>query len=183
MQTLRNLRSEAAADSDGDLFTACDGDCDDSDPFSHPYALDFVQDGIDQDCNGADLNSMVSLGDRYSCVIRSSGDLHCWGKGESGGSCQHPEYVCGQSMPARGIFEQLSAGINHSCALSPTGEAHCWGKNDQEQSTPPSLSFTLLATGDSQSCGLDEEGSIHCWSSGGECSGPARGGDNADYVV
>ena len=47
-------------DNDGDSYTENQGDCNDTDPMTNPNALDFCGDGIDQDCNGSDLECLPS---------------------------------------------------------------------------------------------------------------------------
>jgi hypothetical protein len=39
-------------DTDGDGFSACSDDCDDTDPDVHPGAADWMNDGFDSDCDG-----------------------------------------------------------------------------------------------------------------------------------
>ena len=46
---------EDELDADGDGFAPCDGDCDDEDPDRSPGAEEIPYDGVDQDCDGADL--------------------------------------------------------------------------------------------------------------------------------
>jgi hypothetical protein len=41
-------------DEDGDGYTVCANDCDDTDPAVHPGRFDEVSDGIDSDCDGVD---------------------------------------------------------------------------------------------------------------------------------
>ena len=48
-------------DLDGDGYLGCDDDCDDASMFIHPFGR-FVNDGIDQDCDGSDLQQMISTG-------------------------------------------------------------------------------------------------------------------------
>ncbi|MDA3824198.1 MAG: MopE-related protein, partial [Bacteroidales bacterium] len=53
-------------DNDGDGWTAEEGDCNDANNFVYPGAIEICEDGIDQDCNGFDLqcehdNSDVTL--------------------------------------------------------------------------------------------------------------------------
>ena len=50
-------------DSDGDGWLLCDGDCDDTNASVYPGAPEVPYDGIDQDCDGQDLNDLD--GDGY----------------------------------------------------------------------------------------------------------------------
>ena len=54
--------TDPAVDDDGDGYTEDQGDCDDADPEIFPNAVDFVDDGIDQDCSGADATLVPVLG-------------------------------------------------------------------------------------------------------------------------
>ena len=48
-------------DDDGDGFSENEGDCDDTDPSIFPNASEIENDGIDQDCDGADLVNIPQL--------------------------------------------------------------------------------------------------------------------------
>ena len=52
---LSNLVDPADTDSDGDGYTPNDGDCDDTSAAIYPSAAEVCGDGIDQDCNGVDV--------------------------------------------------------------------------------------------------------------------------------
>lgn len=46
--------TDSPVDLDGDGWTPLDGDCDDDDVDTNPDAIDYPDDGLDQDCSGAD---------------------------------------------------------------------------------------------------------------------------------
>lgn len=48
-------------DGDGDLYSPEDGDCNDEDPSIFPGAVEIPDDGIDQNCDGAE-SSGIALG-------------------------------------------------------------------------------------------------------------------------
>lgn len=67
-------------DDDGDGFTENDGDCDDADPSVNPDARDTVDDGIDQDCSGADLSCESAVEDVWTVNFPATGTGSCdWG--------------------------------------------------------------------------------------------------------
>jgi hypothetical protein len=48
-------------DNDGDGYTPAEGDCDDTEATIYPGATEVCGDGIDQDCNGSDLQCPASI--------------------------------------------------------------------------------------------------------------------------
>jgi len=52
---LRVIYTDDWLDRDGDGLSTPDGDCDDTDATVHPGAVEVPYDGVDQDCDGADL--------------------------------------------------------------------------------------------------------------------------------
>jgi hypothetical protein len=72
------MRLTVGTDADGDGYYDADhggDDCDDADPSVHPGATEIVGDGIDQDCDGADLTSTTDLdGDGHDSVAAGGDD-------------------------------------------------------------------------------------------------------------
>ena len=73
----------------------------------------------------------ISTGLWYSCGIRTSGTVQCWGDNSNG-----------ESDPPSGQFTAIDAGIWHSCGIRTNGTAQCWGQNALGESDPPSGQFT-----------------------------------------
>ena len=89
-------------DDDGDGYTESDGDCNDTDPAVHPGAEETCGDGIDQDCNGADL-ACPELPEN----VDNDGD----GLTETQGDCND-----GNSGIYPGAAEECGDGIDQDCS-------------------------------------------------------------------
>ena len=92
--------------------------------------------------------------DGYTCGVRESGELTCWGEPLDG----H-----GETDAPVGRFTAVSAGPWHVCGLRANREIACWGGNEVGQSTPPPGRFTAVSAAGSRACGLRESGEIECW--------------------
>ena len=86
-------------DDDGDGFTENEGDCDDSDDSVHPGATDIPDNGVDEDCSGADE---ITAG-----AVDSDGD----GFSENDGDCDDSD---GSVYP--GATEILNNGVDEDCS-------------------------------------------------------------------
>ena len=58
----------------------------------------------------------VSANSLYTCAVRESGEIECWGS---------KSYGRGDAPPGR--FSAVNAGANHACAIRESGEITCWG--------------------------------------------------------
>jgi alpha-tubulin suppressor-like RCC1 family protein len=122
----------------------------------------------------------IDAGYQYTCAVRHSGDVSCWGAnrssqlGSSNSSSSATPVAVGVEDAVR-----VSAGIDHVCAVQKTGSAVCWGANDYGQvgsgsSEPLVLGPTtvvgvlnavdVLANG-SSSLALLDDGTVLTWGS------------------
>ena len=98
----------------------------------------------------------VSAGGWYTCAIRESGEIACWGSNQFGYT-DAPE----------GSFIAVSAGIGHNCAIRENGEIACWGENPYpfRPGDAPAGRFIAVSAGGSHTCAIRENGEITCWGS------------------
>lgn len=131
----------------------------------------------------------VSTGGLFTCAIRESGEISCWGANAHGEAdvptgrfrlleaaaayaCairQSGEIACwgdnrlGQTDAPPGTFQALSVGSGHACAIRESGEVACWGSSQFGQTEPPPGRFTAVDAGPWSTCGILGTGVVECW--------------------
>ena len=155
-------------DADGDGYTSCDGDCDDANPAIWPYVIDIPFDGLDQNCDGVDLDRLIAAGSNFNCGLTGSAQILCWG-GYNNSPLSNPPF---------GAFSSVSSGSEHSCAIDMVGGLQCWGSDQYGECLSPSGSFTQISTKSQHSCAIDIAGNLQCWGldNYGQVSGAPSGG-------
>jgi hypothetical protein len=122
----------------------------------------------------------VALAEAFSCAIRSSGELYCWGKNANGrlglgasAAASNPNVPTQVGSDAN--WTDVALGANHGCGLRTDGALYCWGDNahgqlglgDRTARPAPERVGTnqwlAVATGANHSCGIDATGKLFCW--------------------
>ena len=130
----------------------------------------------------------IAAGRRFTCAVRSRGQLLCWGDNDLGqtGSNTRTNAVVRPAatiqMDQNGGFKpaiDIVAGRTHACAslLDPIFIVECWGANDLGQlgigsaspseAAPRAVSGVVgsleIATGRGHSCALGANEVVRCW--------------------
>jgi alpha-tubulin suppressor-like RCC1 family protein len=85
-----------------------------------------------------DATASISSGERYTCVVKTTGALWCWGSNDYGqqgnGATSYSNTPVNISSLGTTV-RTVSAGLSgfHTCALTTDGAAKCWGNNGQGQ--------------------------------------------------
>ncbi len=98
--------------------------------------------GSDYDSNCVPLSGVVAVaaGGAFTCALRTSGRVWCWGAnefgqagtGSAGADVFYPTEVCPGSGGSCGDMEDIvgiAAGQHHACAVRGDGRVLCWGRN------------------------------------------------------
>jgi hypothetical protein len=109
-------------------YSAVQGDCDDGDADSYPGAPETPGDGVDQDCDGAELcyEDRDNDGRRApeAGVVPSEGGLDCQGEGELPAGA--PATDCDDDDPAvYGGADEICDGVDNDCDGVPDGPTVC----------------------------------------------------------
>ena len=120
-------------DRDGDGFSLCTGDCNDYGFWTNPRSPEWVQDGVDQNCDGADQTIVVSVGYDHSCGIGLEGKVSCWG-----------EQFSIMGTPVDSGFVAISASNSATVAIDTNGLATSWGNQCDDL---PESSFVGISQG------------------------------------
>ena len=102
------------------------------------------------------LFRQISAGVNFTCGLRYTGNITCWGNNSDGQTAAPP-----------GLFTQVAAGNKHVCALDADGMAVCWGNVAH---APADSAFTAIGGGYNYTCGLTVSGRLECRGSIGNVS-------------
>jgi alpha-tubulin suppressor-like RCC1 family protein len=120
----------------------------------------------------------VAAGTFQTCVITTTTEVKCWGKGESGELGNGTTENSSTPVIAKGLkgATQLALGDYHSCALLSNGSVMCWGQNYHGQSggknkddiLNPALvsgisSAIQVVAGSHHTCAVIRGGTVKCW--------------------
>lgn len=118
----------------------------------------------------------VSAGADFTCALRRTGAVACWGENAHGelGVPSTPHPLPPRDVPGLGDVVQVAAGGHHACAARRDGSVWCWGAHrssaDAHASvalppTPiPSIANAIgVASGGSRSCAVTQDGGVVCW--------------------
>lgn len=126
----------------------------------------------------------VAAGQMHACALNSTGDIYCWGHGNSG-EIGHGSYSTVDATPTLVYestplnFTSVSAAQQYTCATTDTYEAYCWGNGTSGRlgtgSTASTnvptkvfqlagVNFAQIAAGDAgHTCALSSTGLAYCW--------------------
>ena len=143
------------SNSDGQLGTG-NGD---PGPVVMPVSVAGLQDAV-----------AVAVGDRFSCALRTSGRVACWGLGTSGqlgnGAPVSSRVPIDIPQPFLDSVVAISAGGDGACALRADGRVSCWGFVGLGRLGEVVLTgASAISVGNRFACAL-VSGTIRCWGEG-----------------
>ncbi|MFO7563278.1 MAG: hypothetical protein R6X02_11600 [Enhygromyxa sp.] len=133
-----------------------------------------------------ELNDVVDLasGDGFSCAVRKSGQLACWGRndhGQLGDASPEPSRPMPRPVGKIDDATAVAAAAAQACVVRASGAVLCWGVNDKgqlgrpagpDQVRPmpvPKLDDAIDVTlGFEHGCALRRSGEVLCWGSDAE---------------
>jgi alpha-tubulin suppressor-like RCC1 family protein len=132
---------------------------------------------------GIDDAVSIGAGNSHTCVVRSTGQVLCWGNNNAGQLGNGTKDKTSKPTPVIGVDDavQVVAGVAFTCALRRDRTVACWGANgsgqlgdDTKEDRPMAAQVkqlsdvASLAAGRDHACAALVNGDVMCW------------GDNAD---
>jgi alpha-tubulin suppressor-like RCC1 family protein len=130
------------------------------------------------------IMSAITAGALHTCAITTTGDVMCWGHGDSGqlGNASNSGSIIPVIASGLSGVSAVAAGGFHTCALNAMGGVACWGlatkgqlgnASNVDSNTP--VNVTGLTTGVSSisagllhTCALKSTGDVVCWGEGSD---------------
>jgi len=125
------------------------------------------------------IQPMVAVGFQFSCALRASGKVYCWGANDSG---QLGNLLTGSANFNAGQVAnitngaQIVAGVGFACALLTDHHVSCWGSNgfgqlgqspNPNNPTPTTMTSidnaVEIAGGSGHVCVRKNDSSVWCW--------------------
>ncbi|HXI55433.1 MAG TPA: PxKF domain-containing protein [Polyangia bacterium] len=128
----------------------------------------------------------IAAGEFHTCVVRATGTVVCWGRGESGQLGDGNMTSSTVPVTVSGVSDAVTVAGDwgQTCAVRRTGETVCWGvtgtaadhgnlgRGDSAPVSVPGLTDVLQITaGETHTCALRATGGVLCW------------GDDAGYQI
>lgn len=130
------------------------------------------------DVNGVADARAIACGASFSCALRASGSVTCWGNGLGGQLGNGSKQLQPTATPVSNLSDAvaISAGESHACAVKSDGKVVCWGdgvngqlgNGDQLERTVPTAVPTLdgiglVAAASRSTCAAKKTGAVYCW--------------------
>ena len=133
---------------------------------------------VPDDVKGITDAISLACGASFSCAVRGTGAVMCWGSGLAGQLGNGLRQIAPLAGPVSNVDRvvAISAGESHACAVREDGSVLCWGdgfagqlgngdQKDRLTPTPvPMLDNVMtVAAGARSTCVLKTSGAVQCW--------------------
>jgi alpha-tubulin suppressor-like RCC1 family protein len=122
----------------------------------------------------------VSTSPAYTCAIKTTGALFCWGYngfGDIGNNSTTDSLLPVQESTAASDWANVSTGGTHTCAIKTNGELYCWGDNHlgelgnntttvryvPVQESTVASDWANVSGGYKHTCAIKTNGTLFCW--------------------
>ncbi len=128
-----------------------------------------------------DVVSQVRVSFMHTCILRTDGQVKCWGGNSAGELGNNSEEIATNDATAQPVLsnaKSLALGSGFSCAVLSSGEVSCTGSNRQGQlgidytTQPTSNQFETIPNldnvvdvqaGNTHTCAVQSNGRVLCW--------------------
>jgi len=119
----------------------------------------------------------ISMGDEFSCGLKTGGNTFCWGENDVG-QIANGDFINQFSIvQISGVaFDEIKAGQDHVCALKADKTLWCWGGNydgqlgignssniNIVQQVGLESNWEFLSVGGASSCAINTNSDLYCW--------------------